>query len=345
MGYTRTTARSLSGPSVRRHLTMGVTFASASILTLGLVTVPPEVDVARTEVRAVRLAAFPLPQGASLALDQFIRDQAQSFVAVAKVAGGGAADIPDAVLKVPMAATAPVTVDSSTDPATNPQNADATALAATTTALAIPSVFAPIAAVLGILLLFGPLIVLVILACPPCALINVLSYIPSFFGIYLPVPVLPLAAATTADVAEIDATVAPTLTSDPPLQGNETEKNDVPEPVTSIDKRTRAEDAESTDTVQDVTETVAVEGVSTAPTTVSDPVSGEDASELTKPSEPKKPTTPRPVVRNSLGAGERVREAAKDESSSATAPSEGSPSTERKTSGDDDSSGGDADGA
>jgi hypothetical protein len=297
------TAGARSSRSVRRHLTTGVTFASASILALGLVTVPPEVDAARTEVRAVRLVAFPLPQGPSLAgLEKFIRDQAQSFVSVNKVAGGGAVDIPDAVLKIPTAgATAPVTVDSSTDPETNPPKADATALAATTTALAIPSIpsiFAPVAAVLGILLLFGPLIVLVILACPPCAVINFFSGIVSFFGIYL--PTVPLAAATTAATAEVDATIAPTLKSDLPSEGTETDKIDVPEPVKSSDKRTRADGPPSTKKVPDATETVAAEGEATEPVTAGDPEPAGNASEPTKPVVRKE--TPRPVVRDSLGA-------------------------------------------
>jgi hypothetical protein len=68
-----------------------------------------------------------------------------------------------------------------------------------------------VAPIVGPLLLFGPLIVAVILICPPCALFDVLSYIPSYFGIYLPVPALAL--ASTAMVGET-ATDAPTLKSD-----------------------------------------------------------------------------------------------------------------------------------
>jgi hypothetical protein len=43
-----------SCPSVRHHLTAGVTVASAGILAVGLVAAPPDVHGARTEVRTLK---------------------------------------------------------------------------------------------------------------------------------------------------------------------------------------------------------------------------------------------------------------------------------------------------
>ena len=48
-------------PSIRSHLMAGGTVASAAILALGLVTARPDFDGARTEPRAVQLAAIAQP--------------------------------------------------------------------------------------------------------------------------------------------------------------------------------------------------------------------------------------------------------------------------------------------
>jgi hypothetical protein len=356
MGYTSATAGSRSCRSTRRRLTSSVTFASAGILALGLVTVPPDVDVARNEVHAVRLAAFPLPQAAYLgALEKFIRDRAQTVVSVTKVAVGGAANIPAAVVKTPTAgSTAPVSVDSAIGPRTDPHSLAATSLAATPAALSLP---APIAGVLGVLLLFGPLIVLVILACPPCALFNFLTFtIPSLF-----IPFAPLAAVAQASTAtvEVDATPQEGGPVDP-APATETEKADVSAPVTSDDKRTgivrgtpmepaKGTEETATETGEDVTETVGAEQASTEQPAASDAESPIDASDPTKPVA--RPASPRPVVRDSLGTDKKASDpahrgkgSANAESSSAASSPEASPSAERKTSGDD-TSGGDADGS
>ena len=72
MGYASTTVASGSC----RHLTAGVTVVSADILALSLVAVPPDVDVARNEIRAMRLAAHALPSAAYLdAVEEFISDR------------------------------------------------------------------------------------------------------------------------------------------------------------------------------------------------------------------------------------------------------------------------------
>jgi hypothetical protein len=79
---TNSSASVKSQPCARPYLTTSVAAASAGILAAGLVSVPTEVDVARTEVRAVQLAAFPLAQGVAAILEQAAGDQRGNLVAV-----------------------------------------------------------------------------------------------------------------------------------------------------------------------------------------------------------------------------------------------------------------------
>jgi predicted alpha/beta hydrolase family esterase len=103
MGYASESVASGHCPSIRRHVTAGVTVASAGILALGLVVAPPDVRDARTEVRQVQLTTFALSPPALLgALEKLIRTRADTVVPVAQVAGS-AADIPGAVVKTPTA--------------------------------------------------------------------------------------------------------------------------------------------------------------------------------------------------------------------------------------------------
>jgi hypothetical protein len=281
------------------------------------VVAPPGVHRVGSEVRQVQLAALTLSPPALLgALEKFIRNQAQTVVPGTKVVAGGAADVPAAAVKTATAGgTTPLTFDSAIDPAINSQVVNNTALAATTTALSIP---APLLPIIGTILLFGPLIVLVVLACPPCALFNFLTFtIPSFF-----IPYAPLSAVAAASTATVDAnaTVAPSLTSDPLPQVDETRKADVAQPVTLIDKRIRTEQVKSTEPgtesepvstdtatlTKDVTEAAKTDEASAGPTAVSNPKpsASTSTSEPTKPAE--RPATPRPVVRDSLKVGEQL---------------------------------------
>src|SRR5258708_30292147 len=120
MGYTTKSvasghrARFSSCPSVRCHLATGSALASAGILALGLVAAPPDSDGARTEVRAVQLAAWALPSAAHLGvLEKLISNRAQTVLPVTRVAVGGAADVPAVVVKTPTAGvTTPLPFDS-----------------------------------------------------------------------------------------------------------------------------------------------------------------------------------------------------------------------------------------
>jgi len=298
--------------AIRTHLTTGSAVAGASILALGLVIATPDDHGARNEVRAVQLAARTLPTAAErwdASLREFIRNRIEPVAN--EVSGGRSADAPAAVVNSSTArVTTPPRMVSSTGPAVNFQKADATTLAASTTALAIPSIFAPLEAVLGVLILFGPLIVLVVLACPPCAVINFLSY-------FLPIPTVPLVAAATTATVEESTTVAPGLTSDTPQQTTEIEESDTSAPAVSDDKRTGVErgsltepktsdEQMATETVKDVTENVAPQQEPTEKSTVSDAEAQADNPEPTKPVSPQ--TTPRPVVRDSLGTEKKTSE-------------------------------------
>ena len=85
---------------VRRVISShGVAVASAGILAASLVAAPPEVSVARTEVRGVQLIAFAFPSTAPAAaiLEKFVRNQGQTVDPVTPVFMG-AADFTGAVV-------------------------------------------------------------------------------------------------------------------------------------------------------------------------------------------------------------------------------------------------------
>jgi hypothetical protein len=307
--------------SVRRHLSAGVTVASAGILAMGLVAAPPDVRSAGTEVRQVQLAAFAPPAAAYFgALEKFISDRVQTVVPVTKLVADGAADGPAALLKTPTAGeSTPPTFDSAIDPAINPQKVDAAGLAATTTALSIPApllaaIPEPILAIVGITLLFGPIILLVILACPPCALFNfVTGLIQSFLIDLTPLPAVALASTATV---EATATTDPSMTSEPLLSDSapattKTAGSADVAPASETGKADASPTLTSTDTVastSDVTEIAETEEESTEPEAASAPGPSATGSR----SEPAKPTvrrvTPRTVVRDSLGVGEQLRD-------------------------------------
>ncbi|WP_029113367.1 hypothetical protein [Mycobacterium sp. URHB0044] len=321
-------ARAASWPTVRRQLAAGGAVASAAILALGLVVAPPDVRGARTEVRQVQLSALTLSPPALLgALERFIDSRVHAVVPAAQAVAGGA-DIPAPVVKTPTAdVTTASTFDAATDPAPNPRRVDAAAVAPTTAALAIPApllalIPQPILAIVGIALLFGPIIVLVILACPPCALFNFLSFtIPSLF-----IPFAPLSAVAEVSAASVEAdATAATLPSDPDLSNSEPGsdpaagpasrtrkigKADAPAPTMSAEPASE-NDESSTDTVtptKDLTETAKPDEQSTGPTAGSAPESSanDSAPEPTKPT-PRR-LTPRAVVHDSLEVGEHPRD-------------------------------------
>ena len=306
MSYTSTSVATRSCPSVRRHLKSGVTVASAGILALGLVVVTPGFDGARTEVRAVELAARTLPTAAErwdAQLREFISNHTARVVTDGGVADGSAAVVNTSTTD----GRAQLTVESKTDPAIIGQSVEAAALVAPTAAVSILDpilgIVTPILGLLlnpGALLLFGPIILLVILACPPCAVFNFFTGIISSFLVDL-APVPALAAATTAMV---EGTTMDTRLTDQNVV------SDVPAADTSPAPKSKKLDQSSTEggteneqtptePVKGVTETAAAQRAS-AQATVKDTESAADASHSTKPAD--HPETPRPVKRDSLGA-------------------------------------------
>jgi hypothetical protein len=199
-------------PGMSARLTAGGAVASAGILALSLVAAPPDSHGARTEARAVQLVALALPLAApsGALLEKFISDNhAQTFVPVVSV-GGDATDITTAVV------TAPRTFESAMDPAINNQQVNDAPLAATTADWTQNPVLGPILGFAGVVLLFLPLIVLVIVACPICAVANEAYYAISFIAEILGLPIPPYPGASTA-TAEANPPTAPTLTGDPLL--------------------------------------------------------------------------------------------------------------------------------
>jgi hypothetical protein len=207
-------------------------------------------------------------------------------------------------------------------PATNDQTVQAAALAAPTTAVSILDpilgIVSPILALLtnpGALLFFGSIILLVVLACPPCALFNFITFgLQSFLIDLTPVP-LAVAAPFTA-VADATAAIDPSVSSDgPPVTMMATEPADSP-PATEPNKpplsrrmvSTKPEIANeemSTDTAASATDPPQIASAaeaSTEPTTAgaSDPAPKESTSEPSKPTV--QPATHGPLVRDSLGS-------------------------------------------
>jgi len=355
----------------RTRLAAGGAVAGAGILALGLVVVTPDFNHARTEVRHVQLTALALPSPAQWrALGEFLHDQDQSVPPV-KGTVGGTADVPGAAAKLPTeGGTTAGTLDSAIDPAPNTQTLGVAALAEPTAAASILDpilgIVSPILGLLlnpGALLLFGPIILLVVLACPPCAIFN---FVTGLIGSFL-VDLAPVAAVAAAPVATFEAKATGTTMTDEPVLSdvsttataaerssdasrapNSKKPDELPAESAAQDEQTSAETVTST---KDVTETVKTDEVSTDSTAASaaEPSASDDASAPAKPKA--RLETPRPVVRDSLGSdeqrpglGHRGNASVKTESSSAAKSSADTSSTEGKSSGDD-SSGGDASGS
>ena len=156
----------------------------------------------------------------------YVSNHVRTLGSINPAARVGAADISTAIVRTARTQTGGATTRSEIDPAATGRQVDNAALAATAAALPpIPEALLPI---IGPIILFLPIIVLVILACPPCALFNLLTFtIPSLF-----IPFAPLSAVSGASIATVEAmtTTAPTLTTDPPLSGSA--------PVTTATART-----------------------------------------------------------------------------------------------------------
>src|SRR6476660_4106322 len=312
--------------SARRHVAAAGACAGAAILALGLVTAPPGTNAVRTDVRTLQLSTFALPLSAPLhgIVVNFVGGQPQTAAPVASDVPGGAAHIITATVSKPNTLGSAVDeVLDPADPATNRQlvNTNAVALAAPTDAFDLGAIFGPllnnpiIGPIVGGLLLFGPVIVLVILACLPCAVFNVVSTLISGFLADL----TPLPAFQALSVAADEATAAPTLAlpSDPPsgdpapfkaatagladvVPAGKTGHAEVSPPVTLTDPPTETARVNSTA----LAVTLGADETATESTTVSapEPPASDSISEPAKPTG--RPETPRPVVRPSLKAGE-----------------------------------------
>lgn len=193
-----------------RHTTTSLAVAGAGILVVGLVTALPEVRDAGSEVRAARLATVAVSPTAHWRAVEGLISHARTAATTTLPRG---TDIPVAVSRTPtVMVSTPQAIDTANARAMNRKNTDTAALAATPTALSIPE---PLLPIIGPIILFGPLILLVILACPPCALFNfVAGLIQSFL-----IPFAPLAAVSAATVAteEPSPTLDTSQESEPPV--------------------------------------------------------------------------------------------------------------------------------
>ncbi len=169
---------------------------TSGILAISLVAVPPNLGDTRTEFTSPRLivATSPLIRSTVDPGVKLVVNQRQS----------GAVSAP----KTPPTPPTPRDVLNAAALVVDEPAVASVALAATATE-SIAQVFwgliGPFVAnpILGPIVLFAPIILLVVLACPPCALFNFLTFtIPSFF-----IPFAPLSAVSLASTLEEEAVV------------------------------------------------------------------------------------------------------------------------------------------
>jgi hypothetical protein len=290
----------------RSWSTTGGAIVSAGILAVGLVIATPEPTHARIEVRPVHLTALALSPSAYLgALQRFIIKGVPAPAPVGPAAKPNGADV-----------SSFSSVDA-TGPTTKTSNVAAAALAAPIAAASIlDPILGIVSPILGLLtnpaalLLFAPIILLVVVACPPCALINFVTTIFQSFVIGL----TPVAAVATAATLKTESTVEPMSTVEPPLDSGPSLKDAPAIDARGVEKK-RADDGAQEEYRKTTSEPVTpAEGVTETATTEqeSTPPKDADGSESTTPDpkpEPeeshKQQATPRPVVRHSLAGDER----------------------------------------
>lgn len=202
--------------------------AGAGILALGLVIVPPEAHYMKNEVHAVQLSALTLAPASSPG------DLLTKFV----VAAAQTADTTPPVVTPSLALrSAQDLTDNdagSGQAAATLGDAPAPSVSGDPLLDAIYGIFSPYLALLnpGVLLLFGPVIVLVFLACPVCAIFNVVSgFIQSVVDAFTPIPATALAATESVESKETAAfslSAAPDIGDTVPA--TDTGDTDVPEP-------------------------------------------------------------------------------------------------------------------
>jgi len=319
MGDTSTSAGSgiSSRPSVRMHLLTGGVVAGAGILASSLVVVtPPDADGATTEVRAVQFAAFALPSPTPLGalLENFVSKQAQTVRPVAPVSASGVPDLPPRVLVrvvPPSASLAQETraiAEPTNDPAINNQGVSNTALAATSTAFDLNSILAPILPIIGPILLFGPIIALVVLACLPCAVVNVVtSLIRSILIDLTPVPTAATTLTTDSLLSISEPVTAAEAGPADAAPAVELGKTDDSPPATSTGATRREQKSTDTERVTSTRVTTTAQEVepATAPSAGGglEPADGA-APEREKPN--MRPAKPRPVARDSLDVSDSL---------------------------------------
>jgi hypothetical protein len=347
MGNARTSvisgnrARVSSCPSFRARLTGTGAVASAGILVLGLLTASPDVRGAENEVAAVRLAAAARFQAApsTVLLDLVDRGQVRAVVPITAVVDADRDGTPSSGRASAAGVTNSVALPS---PALADQSNAAAALTATAAAPILGALLQPllsnpiIGPIIGVTLLFGPIILLVVLACPPCAVFNVVSgLIQSIIIDLTPVPALatvsaamveaqpaidpastsgappsdsapvaiaiagPADAARTAETGEMNS--SPTVGTTDPLA--ETEKLTSTEPTTELEQVP----ADEATAERDVTEPAEADNTLARPTAASAPEPAAAAPSSEPADSTERAETPRPVHRNSLGAGEKPR--------------------------------------
>ena len=281
--------------SVRSHLNMGVTVASAGILALGLIAAPPSSRGARIEAHAVQLTSSALRPSAYFgALEKFISNRVPATVLNTSAVQGGAFDVA-------------TVVGPTTDPTTDGELVSTAALAATPSALGPAALLSPLAALLGPLIsnsIVGPFVLVGAIALG--FVVGVLFIVPfewlkAVLGGILSLPAaLPL-PGTVAALAEVSSTAATTLS-------NNAEMDRVSAATATADSGDTSVKTGKAD-LSTKERSAGIEQMSTDTTTsakdVPETIEAENVSDETTEAKVNAPETPRPAVRDSLDASKQ----------------------------------------
>jgi hypothetical protein len=294
----------LTRRSLRLHVGAGVAIASTGILVSSLIAAPPDPRALTIEHRGVQFAAVVLPLGATL----------RELVAEAGSPGTVPLVVPaparSATEITPTDGTARPISDTTVSPATDVEDTDTASQAALDSDdNAIPD---EIMAFLGPLILFAPIILIVILACPPCALINfVTGLIESIIIELTPVPAAAALPSSGTPAAAADATTVPAPPDDPVERRRPVPSKNDADPMAETD-----EAATDVSVTPSESPTRSEEEVPAQPTVeIEVPEKLSPKSETADDPEPVKrrvrPVTSRPAERESLEGDREIRRSAR----------------------------------
>lgn len=182
----------------RRTLPTACAIAGAGTLVVGLVIAPPDTERSRPATTPVQLTAFVLTPATTTALPRTLAAVPVALDPAVLTAAAKALDATTILVDATLGAYPKPTMGApALDSVSRSTSQDVNTAALTTDAVDIRGL---ILSIVGPIILFAPIIAIVILACPPCAVVNfVTSIIRSILADLTP---LPAVAAVSAKYEE-----------------------------------------------------------------------------------------------------------------------------------------------